>query len=271
MMKDEQDEFYIGWQDEAPTSFKKIRTLFFSMAILLLLGFAWFFARAEVGFIDSYFDYGNLTEVKGRLVTEPVPALLTMVSGQIKTVPLVGFGKFGAGPVLESFKAKLGPDLSQHEVVIRGTLFYYKDKQWMELTEGSESLVSFSQATSLIREVAEGGTVTLSGEIVDPKCFFGVMNPATKAVHRSCARRCISGGIVPVLAIREAGQFVDYYLLQDGGSGDIFQDILPYVGVPVTITGAVKQYDDWKVLTINHPSLTQIAVHPDPTIATCLD
>lgn len=265
----EQDEFYIGWQDDAPAGFSKIGWIFFVSIFVLGIGFAVFFTRSEVGFVESYFDFGTLTEVKGQLVMEPVPAILTTENGKRKTIPLVGFGKFGAGPVLEGFKSQLTGNFSNYEVTLRGTYFEYQDKRWMELTEGAESLISFTSANHPDRKITKRGGVTLSGEIIDPKCFFGVMNPATKAVHRSCARRCISGGIVPVLGIRENGKFVDYYLLQDARSEDIFKDILPYVGLPITINGKVTHYDDWKVLSISDKSLAEAEVSMSTTIALC--
>ncbi len=265
----EKDEFYIGWQDEAPAGFRKIGISFFIVTLVFGIAFALFFVRAEKGFVDSYFDYGHLIEVKGQLVTKPVPALLTVENGERKTIPLVGFGKFGAGSVLEGFRSRLKEGLSDYEVTIRGTYFEYQDKRWMELTEGAESLVNFVSATQPDRKITKQGGITLSGEIIDPKCFFGVMNPATKAVHRSCARRCISGGIVPVLAIREKGQFVDYYFLEEAESRDIFKDILPYVGLPITITGEVTRYDDWKVLSISRKSLAAADVGITSTIAMC--
>ncbi|MDW3191356.1 MAG: hypothetical protein R8G66_03300 [Cytophagales bacterium] len=265
----EQDEFYIGWQDEAPKGFQKAALIFFAVVSMSAIAFAGFFSRAEKGFVDSYFDFGNLTEVSGHLVMVPAPALLTEEDGKIKTIPLVGFGKFGAGPVLEPFQSKLSGNISNYKVTIRGTYFEYQDKRWMELTEGENSLIDFEATALRNRKISQNGSVTLSGEIVDPKCFFGVMNPGTKAVHRSCARRCISGGIVPVLAIRENGEFVDYYMLEDTSMEDIYQDILPFVGLPITISGDVTAYDDWKVLSIKNKALSQVQVHTPSTIAMC--
>jgi len=40
------------------------------------------------------------------------------------------------------------------------------------------------------------------GEIVDSKCL-GVMTPGQLTTHRACAIRCISGGIPPVLHVRQ--------------------------------------------------------------------
>ena len=41
------------------------------------------------------------------------------------------------------------------------------------------------------------------GELVDTKCFLGVMRPATGKVHRGCAVRCLSGGAPPALLVRD--------------------------------------------------------------------
>ena len=46
------------------------------------------------------------------------------------------------------------------------------------------------------------GKQTFVGEIVDSKCFLGVMNPGRLTPHRACAIRCISGGVPPVLLVR---------------------------------------------------------------------
>ncbi len=245
-------DFYIGWQAEAPGSFAKVARLFLLTVLLLGLLFAFFFSRSQRGFIDSYFDYGNLTTLEGTLVQEPIPALLTMVNGNRLTVPLVGFGKFGADAALDQIALEVeGEDLTALRVTVRGTLFNYGDKQWMELTEGAASLVAYEIQTRPKRHRQDLGIANLAGEIIDPKCFFGVMNPGTKAVHRSCAIRCIAGGVPAILGIREAGVFKDYYFLLDREGRPVGSEILPYVGIPISLRGRVGVVDDWKTLTLD--------------------
>ena len=140
-------------------------------------------------------------------------------------------------------------------VTLRGMITHYQGKYLMELTEMENSLVSAGEEVMLDRAVSMKGTQTLEGEIVDPKCFFGVMNPSSKAVHRSCAIRCISGLIPPLLAIRENGQFVDYYFLHGSEMQSIAQAVLPYVGIPVKVSGQVATYDDWKSMVIDPKDL----------------
>jgi hypothetical protein len=44
----------------------------------------------------------------------------------------------------------------------------------------------------------------LRGEIVDTKCYLGVMTPGEDKVHRGCAVRCISRGVPPAFLVRDA-------------------------------------------------------------------
>lgn len=85
------------------------------------------------------------------------------------------------------------------------------------------------------------GPLTLRGQIIDPKCHFGAMKPGEGKVHRACAVRCISGGIPPVLAVRErsasAGERLVYYILTDLAGEPVNHAVLDFVAEPVEITG----------------------------------
>ena len=52
-------------------------------------------------------------------------------------------------------------------------------------------------------QVISLGQGTFVGELVDTKCFLGVMRPATGKVHRGCAIRCLNGGAPPGLLVRD--------------------------------------------------------------------
>ena len=51
--------------------------------------------------------------------------------------------------------------------------------------------------------ITDLGVTVLTGELVDTKCYYGVMRPAVGKVHRACAVRCLSGGIPPGLLVRD--------------------------------------------------------------------
>ena len=105
------------------------------------------------------------------------------------------------------------------------------------------------------------GFQTLRGEIYDPKCAFGVMKPGYGKIHRSCAVRCISGGIPPVLKIENDNGQKNYVLLVDTMGSPINKAILPYVADQIQICGQLKRQDDWLVLYTN-PTEQLARLHP---------
>ena len=262
------DDFYVGWSGEAPNSYASAGRKFLVLGLIVMLTAGVLFVTNQNAYIDSNYEYGILQERSGYLVQNPVWGLRIREDGVIKTIPIVGFGKMGPGPTLS--KMMETHDLQEGTMVtLRGMLTHYQGKYLMELTEGENSLVSAGQQTMLERDIVMKGTQTLRGEIVDPKCFFGVMNPAFKAVHRSCAIRCISGGMPPLLAIRENGVFVDYYFLHGANMESIAAEIMPYIGIPVEVSGSVATYDDWKSMVVD-PEDMEISINshaPTPLLA----
>jgi hypothetical protein len=90
--------------------------------------------------------------------------------------------------------------------------------------------------------------VTLKGEIVDSKCFLGVMNPGQLTTHRACAIRCISGGAPPVLLVRPKAEPARYFLLVSAVGKPINKEVLDLVAEPVEITGQVEAQGDLMIL-----------------------
>jgi hypothetical protein len=88
----------------------------------------------------------------------------------------------------------------------------------------------------------------LAGEIVDSKCFFGVMNPGELKPHRACAVRCISGGIPPVLCVRDAAGRACYFWLVGPEGEPIGRALLDFVAEPVLVEGEVRRRGEELVL-----------------------
>jgi hypothetical protein len=104
----------------------------------------------------------------------------------------------------------------------------------IELLPGSLAHQTMAQG-SLPPETALG-ELTLTGEIVDSKCYLGVMNPGHTKVHRDCAARCISGGIPPILVTSG-----DAYLLTGRDGRKLNQEVRDLVGETIQVQGAVVQ------------------------------
>jgi hypothetical protein len=250
--------FYIGWNSDQPREATRMvgRSLWLLaiglpiLAVLLAIG--------QRSFSTSVFEFGELTTLEGVLSKDPVPHLKMTypVSGpqgnSIQSVLLVGFGKKGAGPVLDTWNQS-HPLLGQSLVEIRGTLIYHDGKALMELTESTEALLAVKEAPAspVTHPRIPLGRQVLKGEIMDAKCYFGVMKPGEGKPHKSCAARCISGGVPPVLKAKDISGKTQYFLLLDQNGAPVNQEVLPYVGERVQVCGDVDQQDDWLILLLN--------------------
>lgn len=175
--------------------------------------------------------------------------LRTTENGQIRSYLLVGFGKMGALPTLEAIEVKTGQTLSNQVVRMRGSKIYYGDRSAFELTEGSDAFVEIvADATPIQVQPEPPQQIQLIGEIYDPKCAFGVMKPGYGKPHRSCAIRCISGGIPPVLRGLDAAGTPIYCILKGTDGRAINSDVLPFVADQIRICGRLEREADWLVL-----------------------
>ncbi|MEP1095656.1 MAG: hypothetical protein ABJG78_11135 [Cyclobacteriaceae bacterium] len=249
-------DFYIGWSGSSDTSRKSSSKFYYSflgLMFLLVVLFTWL----ERPFSDSMFAYGEQIELEGYLIENPVIALRIEKGDQFEILPLVGYGKMGPHAALENL---LG---GNHHIKVRGTLISHKGKRFLELTDGKSSVLSSRNSGEMDHAPTLIGSMKITGEIMDPKCFFGVMKPGYGKVHRSCAIRCISGRIPPVLAIRKGEDFEEFYFLTDMEGKMLKEDLLSYVGKSITISGNAFEIDSWKSISLE--SLEVGAVIPEVT------
>jgi hypothetical protein len=97
------------------------------------------------------------------------------------------------------------------------------------------------------------GEVTLTGEIVDSKCYLGVMNPGRTKVHRDCAARCISGGIPPAFVTADG-----FYLLVGGDGRSVRHEVLDWVGETIEVTGTVQRSGETLILRAEPTSFRRV-------------
>ena len=77
---------------------------------------------------------------------------------------------------------------------------------------------------------------------------LGVMNPGALTPHRACAIRCISGGIPPVLFVRQTNGAALYFLLVSRDGRPVNKQVLNLVAEPVEITGEVERQGELLIL-----------------------
>lgn len=238
------DDFYIGWSNGSNESRRTSKSFFFTFLGLMILLIS-IFVFFEKPFSDSSFAYGELTELEGELLEKPVISIRVPNGEGFDIIPLVGFGKMGPHAALSSLLGK-----GSFHVKLEGTLIQYKGNKLFELTEGQSSILTSIDTKQNLMVGEMGAMMEVTGEIVDPKCFFGVMKPGFGKVHKSCAIRCISGQIPPILALRNEGEFTDYYFLTDSEGEVLMQDLHEYVGSEVKVIGLTFQVDNWKSIRV---------------------
>jgi hypothetical protein len=256
-------EFYIGWMPEAPRGFawhiKKV--IIVLMVFILAAGIL--LALSQKKFGTGNFEFGRLTEVKGIYCNQPVPCLKAVNGKNIFgnpsyiTIPLIGNGKFGADGVMAGLEKENHTSFNQKEITLKGTLLCNNGKVLMQVDMADHPLVAIggNAGKEILPVKEELGEQTIKGEIVDPKCFFGVMKPGQGKPHKDCAIRCILGGMPPVLRVSNEMGEENYYFIVDANGGKMNQAVKDFVAEPVTMRARVVKYDDWIVLYVKDGGL----------------
>ena len=260
------DDFYVGYLPKAPGSLARwLRRGIITLLILFVL-VAVFVAGNQYHFASTNFEYGQPTELKGVVSLTPVP-MLTIETGKdlqgkavTQSVLLVNFGKSGVEGIFKDVEKGLEKPLADFEFTLSGTLIYGEGKTVFELTDQHASIIGHTPLNKPYSKSRQKdlGEQTAYGEIIDPKCYFGVMKPGFGKVHRSCAIRCIAGGISPVIVKKNDDGTRQFILLAGNENTTESSVISKLAGRQVTITGHLTQMDDWLVLKYNDQQLSQI-------------
>ncbi len=228
------NEFYVGYLPKAPSGIaRRIRTVVVFLLVFAAIA-AIVFARVQRTFAPSVFEYGKLGTFEGTIEASPYPILIVAGAGSAESGAsrylLVAEGKHGADSQVAAFAGKT--------VQLRGTRIYRDNQTMIEVVSGSISLKRDSTRSQPPSQ--ELGIFELAGEIVDSKCYLGVMNPGSGKVHRDCAVRCISGGIPPVFATNNFNGSPAILLLTDLHQKPLPKEtFLKLVAQPVRIHGSV--------------------------------
>jgi hypothetical protein len=255
----EPDEFFVGYLPVAPPQTSTmLRWIVICVGIAIVaIGITVVVSQRE--FSTANFDYGQFTSIEGFLYSEPVPHIRVDggfdLTGSIpyQTVLLVGEGKAGADVTIKRFESVLG-SLQGQFVRLQGQLIHGHHKALLQLSaERLPERIEHGK-NPLPVALSELGAVSISGEIVDPKCYFGVMKPGEGKPHRSCAIRCIAGGIPPVFHV---SGMTEYYVLLGENLGPVNQQVLDIVGDYITLNGKAYQLGDWRIILLNEKSLKE--------------
>lgn len=256
------EEFYIGWQSRAPAVIgsRVRRCIVALLACALGLGVVLAVAQRTIG--ASVFEWGRIKSFSGILKSHPYPHLLVPrpgtneVAAAFSNYYLVKPFKFGLDMATVS-------RLDGQWVRLQGTLIYRENQTMIEVVDDSIQPMERPNARlpeALTAQREHLGRRTFVGEIVDSKCYLGVMNPGALTPHRACAIRCISGGIPPVLLVRQTDETALYFLLVSATGQPVNQEVLDLVAEPVEITGEVERQGDVLILRAD-PALYRRVAH----------
>ena len=253
------DEFYVGYISSAPEKTSAFIRKLISVVVILFIILAGTLSLNQKQFSSTDFEYGVNTTLSGLLVKSPVPHLRISLGKNsegkelFQMVLLVGSGKHGADDLIEKkFVSSI--------VTIKGYLIYGDGKAILQINDVNDITLNERNVTNSelkVESFSKGETISVTGEITDPKCYFGVMKPGEGKAHRSCAIRCIAGGIPPVLKTNTS----DYFLLVNENFESLNADVLPIVGDVVSFDGEVVELDDWKILKVKTQQIKELAQH----------
>jgi hypothetical protein len=256
MNSTETPPFYIGWMAAAPKVLiqfiKKYLLFIFILAVVLGV----LLAISQKKFGTGNFEFGTLTDVKGIYFDKPVPCLKVLNGKDIWgnssyiTIPLVGYGKHGAEGAIRELEKEKNTILNEKVLTLRGTLLYNDGVTILQVDKNDNAGLNISNEpvhADMLPRVKDLGVSKIKGEIIDPKCYFGVMKPGEGKPHRDCAIRCILGGISPMLAVKNEKGEANYYLLASSDRESINKTVQDYVAEPVELEVHLMQYDDWVV------------------------
>lgn len=251
------DEFYIGWEAKAAPGISKAtrRAVIALLAVAIMISICLAWEQRLIG--AGVFEWGTTKTFSGIFRATPSPHLLVARPGTLgaavshSTYHLVAPWKFGLSQTAIA-------DFDGKQVTLKGTLIY-RGNQTMIETQPDLITASTLQTAPLPIAAVPLGRQTLVGEIVDSKCFLGVMNPGQLTPHRACAIRCISGGVPPLLLVRQKKGPPIYLLLVSHEGKPVNQKVLDLVAEPVEITGEVERQGDLLILRANWDTIRRRA------------
>lgn len=254
MTQPPEEEFFVGYLAQSPRA--RRTALGLGAALLLLLWAAGFaLARSSAGAGRAKFAFGQSAGELGVLTSAPEPVFWTLdpqLPGGVRATLLVRQGKFGLA----------GAAFDRHVVRVRGSVIEREGRRMIELASAPEAadgaLDDAARAQLLSPERRVLGPVSLSGEIVDSKCFLGRMRPGDRRTHRACAQQCIAGGIPPLFVTRDARGRETHYLLANARGESIAAEVLPFVAEPVLVRGQLVQQGDLLIVNTAPDQITRL-------------
>jgi hypothetical protein len=240
-MSSQPDEFYIGYEPPMPPRLARFVTRVVIAGGAGAIAIAGFAALGHISLDGGTFAFGQPRKLSGTIHERPYPTL--RVDGMDRAAPwalLVAPGKHGADTLVRGRDGQ--------RVRLEGTPIARGGYTMFELVPHSIEPAAPSAGPARDTgetELAPVGSVTLRGEIVDSKCFLGVMVPGAGKTHKDCASLCLRGGIPPALFVMDRMGRSALVLLEDPSGHPVGPRALALAGEPVEISGTTWRQQGW--------------------------
>jgi len=200
------EEFYVGYQSQAPVQLGGFlrRVAVALLVFVLLVAGGLVFAQAE--FAKSYFGFGVLESFEGTIDGA------WLITSDHTVLALVGEGKRGVAARPPSRVKITGQRIERDGIVM------------IEVVS-----ITPLDGAPVPPPDTDLGPLSLTGEIVDTKCYLGVMNPGAGKLHKDCARNCLRGGIPAGIVAGDKLYFLEG------------RDFTGHAGLRVTLKGRAVQ------------------------------
>ncbi len=248
-------DFFIGWLGIIPNSYQRTLRFFVPSLFLLSIIFIVVISNSTNKIRFSTYDYYKTLSFEGELLLKPFPMLRVLELDNNRTpkvvlYPLVNEGKFGADESVQAFLTQY-PNEQRVFVQLQAKIIERDGQVAMELMNTKDNIKKIKYSTSIPALVlGQAKDTILKGQIIDPKCYLGVMNPGEGKPHRSCAINCTKGGIMPAF-VTENDKKVKYYILIGKDGKKVNNDVLFAVAEPIEIKGKIQKIDNWNILYID--------------------
>lgn len=249
------DPFYVGYLPLPSAHRRLLRWAVPAMLwSLVFIGFAVVWPQRSPG--AGVWESGQPIERSGLLIASPYPILVsgTDVDSASVTI-LTEMGKRGARERASEHDGTL--------VTVRGYRLHRDGREILELVPDADAIkadADQSRAPALAAAArsrltpppppspASTELVTLTGEILDSKCYLGAMKPGDGKAHKACAMLCIRGGIAPMLFAVDASGRRWYWLVLSSDGLELDEGALSLVGERVEVSGYSGRIGDLDVL-----------------------
>lgn len=245
------DPFYVGYESRAPAAYARVVRravvpVFAASGLLAAALAAW-----QGPFSTAVFEYGIESTIVGTLALDPLPHLLVAEEQQpaLGSYLLVQPGKHG-------FDANHSHG---SRVRITGSVIYNSLGRMIEVHSVEDGEPGPPYVEPRFEDL---GRVVVEGEIVDAKCWLGVMKPGRKKTHRACASLCIRGGIPAMLLAEVDGRARALVLVPEAGRS-VGSDLLDRLAEPVRIDGRLSRRANLWFLHYDPSSIERL--HPPQT------